>query len=308
MSLLRKIGLTVVGVLVLIVIVGALGFVPPSNLESPQTLTPGIVSTPTRHLAGVVSNVTVHFMDVGQGDAIFIDTNGKDVLVDGGGRSAGKAVVNYLISLNITKIDLVVGTHPHTDHIGGLVAVMTVLNVTSVLDNGDVADTQSYRDYIKLARQRALRVAERGDGVQLDNITVMTVLAPTQPLEFKDSNNNSIVLRVDVGNVTFILTGDIEASGEQSIIRAGLDIDGEILKVSHHGSRTSTSLEFIEAVSPEVAVISVGKGNIYGHPHQETLIKLATKGVHVYRTDLNGSIVISTDGAGYTVLVETPTA
>ncbi|MFQ5761733.1 MAG: ComEC/Rec2 family competence protein [Candidatus Bathyarchaeia archaeon] len=264
--------------------------------------TPTVTPTPTPTVTH--GNVSVYFIDVGQGDSMFIDTNGKDVLIDGGPGSAGDTVSNYLVSLNITKIDIIVGTHPHEDHIGGLIAVMTVMDVSSVLDNDHEKDTQTYRDYIALAKQRPITIAVRGLTVQLDDATIMTVLAPRQPLEFTGTNDNSIVVKVEVNDVSFLFTGDAEAEAEASILNAELDVDSDILKVGHHGSRTSTSQAFLDAVSPEIAVISVGEGNRYDHPHQETLDKLAARDIDIYRTDLHGTVIVTTDGASYVVRSE----
>ena len=146
--------------------------------------------------------------------------------------------------------------------------------------------------------------AVRGQVFVLDTYVNLTVLNPQSPLEFDDANDNSVVLRMQVFNVTFLFTGDSESESEASILKAGFNVTSIILKVGHHGSRTATSSEYLDAVKPKVAVISVGQGNRYGHPHQETLNKLAAMGVVVYRTDLNGTIVITTNGIYYSVKTE----
>ena len=272
--------------------------------EQVPSPTPTPTPTPAPSIPTGLGNVTVYFIDVGQGDSIFVDTNGKDVLIDGGERTAGQAVVNYLRYLNITKIDIVVGTHQHADHIGGLITVMQTFPVSTVYDNGAVKTTQTYQDYINLARQRSLITAERGQSIQLDNMTFMTVLNPEQPLEFDDENDNSIVIKMEVNSVSFLFAGDAEEPAEQSILLAGFNLTSTVLKIGHHGSRTATTQNFLDAVNPEVAVISVGEGNSYGHPHQETLTKLATKNIDTYRTDLDGTITITTNGTDYTVTTE----
>lgn len=262
-------------------------------------------TTPTPAFIPLSSNVTVHFIDVGQGDSIFIDTPDLDMLIDGGTRGAGATVVEYLRALNVTRIDLVVATHPDSDHIGGLITVLTEYNMTSapkVFDSGFTKDTVTYEDYIALAQQRTVEYASRGQVLDLDTYVNVTVLNPTSPLEFQDSNENSIVLRMQVLNVTFLFAGDSEAESEASILNAGLNVTSVVLKVGHHGSETSTSLAYLEAVSPEVAVISVGEGNRYDHPHQETLDKLGSRGVVVYRTDLDGNIIVTTNGMDYSVI------
>lgn len=259
---------------------------------------------PTPPLAG---NVTVHFIDVGQGDAIFVDTPGLDMLVDGGSRGAGDIVTGYLLSLNVTRIDFVVATHPHADHIGGLITVLNVFNTTqipTVVDNRIVAATATYDDYVSAVGPRTIQVAVRGDTISLGYGVEVTILNPSSPHEFEDVNDNSVVLLLRVYNVTFLLTGDSEAPAESSILAAGYGQGITVLKVGHHGSQTSTSTQYLAAFDPEVAVISVGEGNRYGHPRQETLDKLSVEGSVVYRTDYHGTVKITTDGENYTVITE----
>jgi len=272
--------------------------VPPEPFQEPS-------STPSP--TPLTGNVTVHFIDVGQGDSIFIDTPDLDMLIDGGTKAAGSIVVEHLRGLGVTRIDFVVATHPHADHIGGLITILTEYNVTFapiIIDSGYAAATVTYRDYVALARERTVEYAVMGQVYILGAYVNATVLNPASPLEFDDANENSVVLKMQVLNVAFLFTGDSEAESEASILTAGFNVTSTILKVGHHGSRTSTSLTYLEAVNPEVAVISVGQGNSYGHPHQETLDKLASMGVVVYRTDLNGNVVITTDGINYSVTTE----
>ncbi|MGB9854772.1 MAG: ComEC/Rec2 family competence protein, partial [Candidatus Bathyarchaeales archaeon] len=240
--------------------------------------------------------VTVYFFDVGQGDSIFIDTNGLDVLIDGGPRSAGATLMSYLNGLHVSRIDIVVATHPHEDHIGGLITVLSSsITVNTVLYNGEVATTQVYSDFISLA-QGKIAIAERGQVYVLDSNVNFTVLSPTQPLEFSDVNSNSIVLRLQAGKVAFLFTGDATFEAENSMINAGLNLESQVLKVAHHGSRYATSNDFLNKVNPAYAVISAGIGNPYGHPHNETIQRLLNKGVTVYGTYVSGTLVMSTDG------------
>jgi len=239
--------------------------------------------------------VTVYFFDVGQGDSIFIDTNNKDVLIDGGPRSAGLTVLNYLSELNISHVDIVVATHPDADHIGGLITVLnSSIQVDMVLYNNQTSTTKTYQEFISLAKDKMV-VAERGQVYVLDYNVNFTVLNPTQPLEFSDTNDNSIVLRLQVENVSFLFTGDATFETEESMMNAGLNLKSQVLKVAHHGSKHSTSTEFIQAVKPIYAVISVGE-NYYGHPSPETIQRLLNEDVTVYSTQVSGTIVMSTDG------------
>ncbi|MBS7614926.1 MBL fold metallo-hydrolase [Candidatus Bathyarchaeota archaeon] len=231
------------------------------------------------------------------------------MLIDGGTENAGNTVVKYLQDLGITRIDFVVATHPHADHIGGLIKVLEEYNSTSapvIIDCGFDTTSKVYRDFIALANERTLEHAVRGQVIILDTYVNLTVLNPQDPLEFNDPNDNSVVLRMQVYNVTFLFTGDSESKSEASILKSGLNVTSIILKVGHHGSRTATSLEFLEAVNPRVAIISVGLGNSYGHPHQETIEKLTNFGVIIYRTDLDGTIIVTTDGIHYTIITERP--
>ena len=241
------------------------------------------------------SIVTVYFFDVGQGDSIFIDTNNKDVLIDGGPRSASLTVLNYLSELNISHVDIVVATHPDADHIGGLITVLnSSIQVDMVLYNNQTSTTKTYQEFISLAGDKMV-VAERGQVYVLDYNVNFTVLNPTQPLEFSDTNDNSIVLRLQVENVSFLFTGDATFETEESMMNAGLNLKSQVLKVAHHGSKHSTSTEFIQAVKPIYAVISVGE-NPYGHPSPETIQRLLNEDVIVYNTQVSGTIVMSTDG------------
>ena len=251
--------------------------------------------------------MTVHFIDVGQGDAIFVDTPHLDMLVDGGPRGEGDTVVSYLRSLKVTRIDIIIATHPHADHIGGLITVLTEYNETYapvVVDSGLNATTATYDDYVLLIGNRTRRGAVRGETISLGAGVEVTILNPSYPHEFEDTNDISVVLWLQVYEVTFLLTGDSEESSESRILATGYGRASTVLKVGHHGSRTSTSSEYLDAVDPEVAVICVGAGNSYEHPHQETLDMLDAKEVKVYRTDLHGTVRVTTDGADYSVLTE----
>jgi len=244
--------------------------------------------------------VTVYFFDVGQGDSIFIDTNGKDMLIDGGRRGAGLTVMNYLSELDVSHLDIVVATHPDAEHIGGLITILnSSITVDMVLYNNQTSDTKTYWDFMDLAENKIV-IAERGQIYVLDQDVNFTVLNPVQPLEFSKENSNSIVLRLQAGNVSFLFTGDATFETEESMINAGLNLESQVLKVAHHGSKYSTSTEFIEAVNPTYAVISVGE-NPYGHPSPETIQRLLNAGVIIYSTQVSGTIIISTDGQAITV-------
>lgn len=176
--------------------------------------------------------VTVYFFDVGQGDSMFIDTEGLDVLIDGGPCEAGATLIGYLEELKVSTINIVVATHPHEDHIGGLVKVLnSSITVNTVLYNGEAAATQVYSDFISLA-QGKIEIAERGQIYVLDADVNFTVLSPLQPLEFSDVNSNSIAVRLQAGNVAFLFTGDATFEAEDSMMNVGLNLDSQVLKVA----------------------------------------------------------------------------
>lgn len=237
-------------------------------------------------------SITVHFIDVGQGDSIFIDTSGLDVLADGGTRTAGDTVIDYLGNLSITKIHLMVATHMDADHIGGLITVLSSnIQVDEVLINNQTGTSATYNDFMSLSNTHSVRAAQRGDTYILTQNVNLTVLNPVQPLEFDDQNENSVVMRLQIGESSFLLMGDAEADTEESILESGLEVNSDVLKVGHHGSNSSTTDAFLNAVSPSIAIISAGENNQYGHPHQETLDKLFARGITVYGTYKSGSII-----------------
>lgn len=243
------------------------------------------------------SNVTVHYIDVGQGDSIFIDTSNEDVLIDGGPPEASVTILNYLGSLNITRIHLMIATHVHEDHIGGLVDVLnSTINVDEILINNQTCTNNVCVDFMNLAKMHTITVAQRGQTFQLTETANLTIFNPVQPLEFTSANDNSIVVKLQVGNSSFLFTGDAEADAEQSMLDAGLELQSNVLKVGHHGSRYATTQTFLDNVAPSYAIISAGKNNSYGHPHQETIQRLLANGVTIYGTFQSGTIVVSTDG------------
>lgn len=240
----------------------------------------------------------VHFIDVGQGDAIYIELpNNVDILIDAGDIGYGSTVVNYLRSRNVDDIEILVATHPHADHIGGLPAVFDAYDVLIVVDPGVSAATQAYQRYWAAVQAEGADYQKAaGQSWTFGNCT-FDILGPTHT--HRDLNDNSVVARLSCPDGSFIFTGDAEKDGEGAILHRNLDAN--ILKVGHHGSRTSTTDAFLAKVSPDVAVIMVGDGNRYGHPHEETLAKLAAAGIEIYRTDLHGNIVVSLTDRGYSV-------
>jgi competence protein ComEC len=268
----------------------------PTNTSRPtNTPIPSPISTPTNS-----SPLIIHFIDVGQGDSILIQSpDGKVGLIDGGIEDSG--VTQYLQNVGISHLDLVIATHPHEDHIGGLVGVLATFPVDKVVTNGVSHTTLTYEHFLDaIALSQADYVeAFRGDTISLGDLN-FAVLSPIDNTD-EDLNNGSLVLRLVYGKVSFLFTGDIQEAAEENILASGLDVSATILKVAHHGSRTGSSMNFLNAVRPQVAIYSAGAGNDYGHPHPETIDRLKSVGASIYGTDINGTIIITTDGNKYTL-------
>ncbi|RJX22541.1 MAG: MBL fold metallo-hydrolase [Desulforudis sp.] len=252
---------------------------------------------------GPDGRLAVHFIDVGQGDAALVQTpSGGTVIIDGGDRAAGKKVVEYLRKQGVDTIDVMVSTHPHADHIGGLITVLERFPVKKVVDPGVPHTTQTYEEYLTLLLKKDVEFIEGGHGmeIEVDPVITLEIYGPVEVSE-EDLNNSSIVIRLAYvnGDFSVLFTGDMMEEAEKTFCDLNVDVRSTVLKVGHHGSRASTSKEFLQRVSPEAAVISSGAGNSYGHPHPETLQRLS--GLSVYRTDRHGDVVIRSDGRTYKV-------
>lgn len=239
--------------------------------------------------------LNVYFFDVGQGDCTVITQGDHAMLIDAGDNDKGTAVQAYLNYLGIETLDYVILTHPDADHIGGADVVLYKFDCEMVLMPDKKADTRTYDDVIQAMKSKNYSAThpEVGDTYAFGD-AVFTVLGPVQ--EYSDNNNNSIVIRMVHGNNSFLFTGDAETDAEADILNDGLNVRADVLKAGHHGSSTSTSDAFLEAVSPEYAVISCGEDNKYGHPHAETMNKFRQAGITVYRTDEQGTVIASSDG------------
>lgn len=274
--------------------------------ESPGSLpVSGVVSETTaqggQETAGVSESgsFTIHFIDVGQADSTLVTCDGHSMLIDGGNADDSNLVYSVLQRETDGHLDYVVGTHAHEDHIGGLSGAFEA-------DTADVTfcpvteyDSKAFRNFKTRADERGggITIPAVGDTFTLGEASVTVVAVNSVP---EDTNNTSIVIRIVYGDTSFLFTGDAEQETEEKILETGQDIESTVLKVGHHGSSTSTSQAFLDAVSPTYAVISCGKDNSYGHPHSETLAKLASAGVEVLRTDELGDIYCTSDGTEVT--------
>jgi len=249
------------------------------------------------------SKLLMHVIDVGQGDSILFQTpDGKTILIDGGEARSG--VIPYLKQLGITNIDVMVATHPHADHIGGLVEVLGAIPVSKVITNGEPHTTSTYEQFLDaIAAAKAEYVeVRRGDVISVGSINFQA-LSPVADTN-EDMNENSVVLQVTFGKTTILLMGDAGAETERDLIASGLPLKADILKVGHHGSKYSSTPEFLSIVDPDVAIYSAGKNNTYGHPAPETLAALSAAGATIYGTDQNGTVVVTIDENGYTITAQ----
>lgn len=237
----------------------------------------------------------VDFLNVGQADCALLSTNGHYMVIDGGNSGDADRILSYLEEQGVEKLDAVVGTHPHEDHIGSLDAIINHFDVDAVYMPKIMHTSKTFEDVLDAVANKGLKIKSPSPGDTIDfNGLEIEVLGPQR--EYKDFNNNSIVLKVNAGETAFLFTGDAEETAEKDILQAGYDLQADVLKVGHHGSSTSSSQAFLQAVKPKYAVISVGVGNSYHHPEEEALQRLQSIGAEIYRTDLQGNIVCTTDG------------
>jgi beta-lactamase superfamily II metal-dependent hydrolase len=255
---------------------------------------------------GTTGNLRAYFLDVGQGDASVILVNDKVILIDAGEIEAGDRVVSDLQQLGVTRIDLLVATHPHSDHIGGMQKVLAAFPVGEVLDSGTPSTSVLYERFLETIERRGIpyRVAEQGRTIDPDPALRILILSPPKERTSDDLNTNSIVLRISYGTVNLLYTGDATSAAESALLRSGYPLDAQILKVGHHGSSGSSSAAFLSRVRPEIAVLSLGEDNPYGHPHPEAMGRLFTAGPAIYRTDRDGTILVRSNGQTFSVITE----
>lgn len=249
------------------------------------------------------SELNVYFIDVGQADACLLESGGHFMLIDAGDNDDEQFIVEYLQGQNVNTLDYVVGTHPHADHIGGLDAVINQFEIENLYLPKVMNNTKTFEDVLTAIEKKGMMVTTPipGNEFYLNEIPVQ-ILAPVQP--YSDLNNNSIVLKVTDGEISFLFTGDAEAEAETDILKSDSDLLATVLKVGHHGSSTSSSQPFVEAVKPQYAVISVGTNNSYGHPDETVLKRLQDAEAEIFRTDQNGTIHFSTDGKELEIICE----
>ena len=248
--------------------------------------------------------LTVHFIDIGQGKSILVQNGSHTALIDVGENGMGTTVIDYLKRQNVQAIDLLVGTHPHSDHIGDMDEIIKKFPIGQLL-MPDVPEAiiPTSRTYLELLTaideyDVDLLMARPGQKFALGDMR-FTVLGPVR--DYDDLNNISVVLRLDYGGHTFLFTGDMEKAAEKDVLASGRAVAADVLDVAHHGSATSSHKDFLDAVKPQIAVISCGIDNSYGHPVRSVVESIADRGADIFRTDLDGTVVITSDGKALTV-------
>lgn len=303
-------GLSVPALMVVILFIAA--FLYGSYLEKGNTEEP----------AAVVSNfierdadLSIRYIDVGQGDCELISYAGQNILIDAGEKEAAEAVIGALDELGITRLDYVIATHPHADHIGAMYKVIEKYDIGTVIaprvKDELVPTSKAYERFLtalskkgqKLTAAKPGTVYSLADEDKENDNTAFEVLSPVGN-DYDDLNDWSVVIRLVHGNCAFLFTGDAERAAESDIIASGAELSADVLKVGHHGSSTSSSKKFLEAVSPKAAVISCGDGNSFGHPHKDTIEKLEKRNIEYYRTDQCGTVTVYSDGESFRVQTE----
>lgn len=248
-------------------------------------------------------NLSVHYLDVGQGDSIFIEfPDSETMLIDSGENYYGEGIINYISDCGYSDIDYLVATHPHTDHIGSMGYIVRNFNIGSVYMPKVSANTKTYKNLLESILNKGLKInsAKEGFVIKETEDIIVEVLAPIS-IDSNDLNNCSLVIKITYNNISYLFTGDAEKAELAEITS---DLSADVLKVGHHGSATSTYEEFLDEVNPDIAVISVGADNEYGHPHDDVMQCLNDYGCKIYRTDEDDTVTVSTDGNEITVITD----
>lgn len=244
-------------------------------------------------------NIIAHFLDVGQGDSAFIELpNGECMLIDASERECADAIIQSIEGYGYSKLDYVVATHPHADHIGGMSDVIEHFDIGEIYMPKASSNSKTFENLLTTISDKGLEIntAKAGKSIYSGSDLKIDILSPVYE-KYDDLNNYSAVVKITYGVNSFLFTGDAEELAERQMLENSYDkLDCDVLKVAHHGSNSSSSYSFLEAVTPEYAVISCGKGNSYGHPHDEPLLRLSDIGAKVYETDIDGSVTITCDG------------
>ena len=280
----------IVTVLVLIAVYNAV------RIGSGSHKKPNTVSTAA---SDVEYPLAVYFVDVGEGDGAVVRCGQTVLVIDGGEREAADAMLDFLASIGVDAVDCYIASHPHSDHIGAAAAIIGQLKVKNVMMTAfseiNIPTTSTYERLLTAIENNGCDVIFPSAG-ETYTFGELKLFIAGPVAESSEYNNMSLVIKVTYGKTSFLFTGDVEKDGEDLILQQGYDISADVLKVSHHGSSSSTTEPFLDTVSPRLAVISCGKNNDYGHPHRELLSLLSDHNVQVLRTDLNGTVTVFSDG------------
>jgi len=293
----KKAGLALLGFFILFVAGGLI--LPPEDNSGILKLTNKIAQNTVDQAA---SKLTVHYIDVGQGDATLLQGPDFTILIDTG-RHDRNEVVPYLKSAGIIEIDLLVGTHPHADHVGQMDKVLQNFPVSEVWMSGGKATSRTFEKALDaiLVSETNYHEPRAGEKYQVGSLKIEVL----HPVELTgDLNDDSLSLSAQYGQIGFIFTGDVESKGEQEMVDRKQNLQAQILQLGHHGSKTSSIPAFLRAVSPEVVIYSAGTGNSYGHPHGEVMERVEKLGAKIYGTATNGTIIVITDGSSYEIITE----
>ncbi len=258
--------------------------------------------------AATGGSLQVHILDVGQADSILIKGPEKNVLIDAGEQKNAEEIYSYLSEQGAQQLDILIASHPHADHIGGMTHIVQQAQVgriiMSELKDSVVPTTRVYTNLLTAIADKGLKItkAKPGSEYDLGGGAVLTILGPTA--FYDDLNNSSVVCRLDYGATSFLFSGDIEKQAEADILASGANLKVDVFCAPHHGSSSSTTQPYLDAAAPQMATISLGLDNSYGHPHKEVLERLGAREIPIYRTDLNGAIVITSDGSTLTVATQ----
>lgn len=273
---------------------------PSDPISTPEPSQPTTPTEPSKPTPPTTSSgpLIVSFIDVGQGDSILIQTpNNKVILIDAGTSSYGPAIERYLKQRDIVMIDVLIATHPHADHIGGMAHIIDRFDIGSIYMPKVSTTTKTFENLLLTIQNKGLKInsARAGIAIDVDSSLKVQMLAPISS-SYSDLNQYSAVLKVSYKNTSFLFTGDAGQISEQEMMSSGAILRADVLKVGHHGSHTSSTVPFLNAVKPSFAIITVGKDNRYGHPHQEILDRLSSFEIKTYRTDIHGTIIFTSDG------------
>lgn len=244
-----------------------------------------------------LEGIAISYIDVGQGDSILIKCKKDAMLIDAGENDKGDTVVSYLESQNVNHLKYAVGTHPHSDHIGGMDTVIDSIKTDTFICPDTTYSTKTWNDVLSSCKYNNTKVtyAVPQKSYKLGD-AIFTILHPEKNGIYSDCNNFSVVVKVTYGERAFLFTGDAEELSEEEMLNNGYNLQADVLKIGHHGSHSSTERAFLNAVDPSVAIISCGENNEYGHPHRETLKLLEDEDIEVHRTDSEGTVVVTSDG------------